>query len=282
VKRVAAWKLLVDNHFFPTRDVAERWIMAGKVISGDSRIDKPGQLIPVAAQIRLKDHDRRFVSRGGLKLDHALTVFALPLEGRIALDCGASTGGFTDCLLQRGAARVYAVDAGYGQLSGKLRADPRVANMERTNLGDPRLLNLEPSPDIVTLDLSYLSLRDALPLAVRILAGVGDIVALVKPLFEVEDSHVRRTGAVHQRSTYTFVLRQLVDYCGSQGYPVMGVTHSPIRGGAGTEEYFVFIRLPGNSEQRPKDSHALVQEIDVAVDFWNRATGESAAAPQQE
>src|SRR5579859_7423477 len=177
--------LLAERGIFDTQEEARRWVMSGKVLVNGQRIDKPGMLVPGDAVLDVQGR-RRYASRGGYKLEAALAHFHVAAAGRAALDSGASTGGFTDCLLQHGAALVYAVEVGYGQLTGRLRADPRVRNLEHTNLGDPRLHTLDPLPTLITLDLSYLSLTKALPLAAPLLAPAGHILALLKPLFEVE------------------------------------------------------------------------------------------------
>src|SRR5947209_1984001 len=177
--------LLVERGLFDSIDQARRWVMAGKVLVNDQRFEKPGML--VARNVILHVQGRsRYASRAGYKLEAALQHFTVDVAGRVALDCGASTGGFTDCLLQHGAALVYAVEVGYGQLLGRLRADARVRNLERTNLSDLSPLMLDPPPTLITLDLSYLSLTAALPIAATLLASQGQILALLKPLFEVE------------------------------------------------------------------------------------------------
>jgi 23S rRNA (cytidine1920-2'-O)/16S rRNA (cytidine1409-2'-O)-methyltransferase len=187
--------LLVERGLFSTIDESRRWVMAGQVLVDGQRVDKPGTAVAVDAALVVLAR-RQFASRGGLKLHAALEHWGIAVAGRVALDCGASTGGFTDCLLQHGAAQVYAVEAGYGQLLGRLRADGRVRSMERTNLGAIALGSLDPAPSLITLDLSYLSLTAALPLAAALLAPQGDVVALFKPLFEVNDAQARRTGVL--------------------------------------------------------------------------------------
>jgi 23S rRNA (cytidine1920-2'-O)/16S rRNA (cytidine1409-2'-O)-methyltransferase len=187
--------VVMERALFADEDEARRWVMAGQVLVNNQRVDKPGLAVAVDADIRIRGR-QRYASRGGYKLAAALDALRVPVAGRVALDCGASTGGFTDCLLQRGARLVYAVEAGYGQLLGRLRADPRVRNLERTNLGSLSAERFDPRPSLVTLDLSYLSLVSALPQAAPLLAPDGDVLALFKPLFEVEDATARRSGAL--------------------------------------------------------------------------------------
>lgn len=208
-KRPLAAYLVAAEHF-ASEDEAGRWIMAGQVLVNGQRVDKPGAMIPAGARIEVRGR-RRYASRGGYKLAAALDHFAVPVAGRVALDCGASTGGFTDCLLQRGASLVYAIDAGYGQLAGRLRADPHVHTLERTNLGDLSPGMLTPRPQLITLDLSYLSLTLALPQAAPLLAPAGDILALFKPLFEVEDAEAGRTGRVNDQALIVAALRRVLD-----------------------------------------------------------------------
>jgi 23S rRNA (cytidine1920-2'-O)/16S rRNA (cytidine1409-2'-O)-methyltransferase len=231
--------LLVQQGLFDTSDEARRWIMAGQVLVNEQRVDKPGTLISPDATLRVLGR-RRYASRGGYKLEAALEYFRMDVTGQTVLDCGASTGGFTDCLLQHGAALVYAVEAGYGQLVGRLRADPRVRNLERTNLGDPVLLTLAPSPTLITLDLSYLSLTKALPLAIQLLAPTGHILALLKPLFEVESAEARRTGQIDDPALLITALRRVIDAGISAGLQPQGAAKLALPPRHGVTEFFVY------------------------------------------
>ena len=230
--------LLVERGLFETADEARRWVMAGQVLVNGQRLDKPGMPVPVDALLRMLGR-RRYASRGGLKLEAALEHFALPVAERVALDSGASTGGFTDCLLQHGAALVYAVEAGYGQLLGRLRAHPSVRNLERTNLGDSVLLALDPRPTLISLDLSYLSLTKALPLAAEILAPAGEIVALLKPLFEVESAAARRSGQVDDAALLVAALHQVLAAGAAAGLTPLGAAKLALRPRHGVAEFFV-------------------------------------------
>jgi 23S rRNA (cytidine1920-2'-O)/16S rRNA (cytidine1409-2'-O)-methyltransferase len=191
-----AWERMVADGLVQSRADAERWILLGRVFIGGSPVTHAGQPLSVCAPLTVRGMDARYISKGGYKLEGALVAFGLNLSGRVAIDAGASTGGFTDCLIKGGCARVYAVDAGYGQLHGTLRNHPAVVNLERTNIGDPSLLKLNPPPTLGTVDLSYLSLRKAVPIFASILGGRGELLCLVKPLFEIEDPQARRKGAV--------------------------------------------------------------------------------------
>jgi 23S rRNA (cytidine1920-2'-O)/16S rRNA (cytidine1409-2'-O)-methyltransferase len=210
------------------------------------------------ALLTVKAAPHPYASKGGLKLEGALRSFGVSPEGLVCLDVGASTGGFTDCLLCHGAARVYAVDVGFGQLSGRLRADPRVVNLERTNLADPALLCLDPPPVLASVDLSYLSLRKAVPLLARILP-MGTLLCLVKPLFEVEDAQARRTGQIPDTALAPLLLHLCQDLA-AQGHAVRDVTHSPITGNASTREFFLHVQA-GQGEGAPD----LASAIDTAI-----------------
>lgn len=229
-------ELLVERGFFEDTRVARGPIMAGKVIVSGQREDKPGTPVPLDAEVRVKGQDVPFVGRGGLKLAHALSVFGVDVIGAVVLDAGASTGGFTDCLLQRGAARVYAVDVGFGQLAGKLRADPRVVNLERTNISDIKPGVLVPAPEMAVVDLSYLSLVKAVPIVARLIDGRGDIIALVKPLFEDARPSAADDPGVHRE-----VLARLVSQFDRKGFGVLGLTRSPVLGSSGTVEFLIWL-----------------------------------------
>jgi len=242
--------------------------MAGHVLVADRPLDKAGAQVPVDADLRVRGI-RAFASRGGDKLAFALLCFGIEAHGRIALDAGASTGGFTDCLLRHGAARVYAVEVGFGQLLGRLRQDPRVVSMERTNIGDLGAESLRPAPDLVTLDLSYLPLGTAWRTIQPLLAAGTDIVSLVKPLFEVDDGRARRTGIIEGAAPYLDLLARLVDECVSMGWSALGVAASPIRGSRGTVEFLLHARNSPHVGDRP-DVHAAVE---AAVNPADGATG---------
>lgn len=218
--------------------------MAGQVLVNGQRFDKPGMRVERDAAIRVRGR-RRYVSRGGYKLEAALAYFDVNVAGRAALDSGTSTGGFTDCLLQHGARLVYAVEAGHGQLVGSLRADARVRNLERTNLGDPMLTALDPRPSLITLDLSYLSLAQALPLAAAILAPEGDVLALVKPLFEVESAEARRTGRIEDSALLVAVLRRVMEAGIRAGLVPRGVAKLALQPRHGVAEYIAHFARGG-------------------------------------
>lgn len=230
--------LLVQQGLFGATDEARRWIMAGQVLVNEQRVDKPGTLVFPDATLRVLGR-RRYASRGGYKLEAALEYFRVNVTGQTALDCGASTGGFTDCLLQHGASLVYAVEAGYGQLLGRLRSDSRVRNLERINLSDPQLQTLDPHPVLITLDLSYLSLTKALPIAVPLLSPTGHILALLKPLFEVESAEARRTGQIEDLALLVTALHRVLDAGGAAGLQPLGAAKLALPPRHGVTEFFV-------------------------------------------
>ena len=239
------WRVLVDQGFFADKDTAARWIMAGAVLVNEQRIDKPGTAVAADAEVRVKGLDMRYVGRGGYKLEGALADFHIPVTGRVALDTGASTGGFTDCLLQHGAAKVYSIDVGFGQLAGKLRNDTRVVNMEKTNIGAVLRSQLNPAPSLAALDLSYLSLQKAVPIVTVLLAEPFDLLCLVKPLFEVVDAEARRSGHLAVEA-YPALLHELAQYMEHSGLHMAGVTHSHIQGHNSTDEFFFWLQSHRN------------------------------------
>ena len=232
--------LLAERGVFDTEDEARRWVMSGKVLVNGQRIDKPGMLVPGDAVLHVQG-SRRYASRGGYKLEVALAHFHVTAAGRAALDCGASTGGFTDCLLQHGAALVYAVEVGYGQLVGRLRADPRVRNLERTNLSDLAPAALDPPPTLITLDLSYLSLTKALPIAAHLLEPEGEVLALLKPLFEVDSATARRTGHIEDPALLVAALQQVLQAGAEAGLAPLGAAKLALRPRHGVVEFFVYL-----------------------------------------
>lgn len=229
--------LLAERGIFESAQEARPWIMTGQVLVNEQLIDKPGMLVPRDAVLRVRGR-RRYVSRGGYKLEAAIEHFLVNMAGRVALDCGASTGGFTDCLLQHGARLVYAVEVGYGQLVGSLRADARVRNLERTNLSDLVSSDLEPPPSLVTLDLSYLSLTKALPIAAALVEPEGYILSLLKPLFEVESPEARRSGQVADPALLVTALRRVLE--AGAGLVPLGAAKLALKPRHGVTEFFVY------------------------------------------
>ncbi len=252
--------LLVARGLAESRQRAQGLIMAGQVLVDGLRVDKAGTAVRDTAEITLKGNPLPFVSRGGLKLQKALDVFScLDLHGACAMDAGASTGGFTDCMLQHGAAKVYAVDVGYGQLAWQLRQDPRVVCMERTNV---RYLTSEQIPeplDFVSIDVSFISLKLILPPVRALLKETGQVVALVKPQFEAGKEKVGKKGVVRDAAVHLEVLEQFMTHAKDSGLHVRDLTFSPVRGPEGNIEYLAHLTRT-DSPTYQGELKALVEE----------------------
>jgi 23S rRNA (cytidine1920-2'-O)/16S rRNA (cytidine1409-2'-O)-methyltransferase len=239
---------LVEQGLCETREKAKRAILAGTVRVNDQVARKPGDTVKMADRLTLTMPER-YVSRGGFKLDHALTFFDVTVHGRTVIDLGASTGGFTDCLLQRGAARVYAIDVGHGQLAWKLRHDSRVVVMEKVNARELTAhsfpVSFEPT-HLVVIDCSFISLRKLLPNAVALLAPCGSIVALIKPQFEAGKFEADRgAGVITDPAIHARVLKELEQFVETLPLAWKGVTESPLLGPAGNKEFFVLLEKTG-------------------------------------
>jgi 23S rRNA (cytidine1920-2'-O)/16S rRNA (cytidine1409-2'-O)-methyltransferase len=233
---------LVEMGLVQSRQRAQALIMAGKVLVDDLPVDKPGTRISSAQHIVLSDEDIPYVSRGGLKLKGALEALKIDLQGLVCLDVGASTGGFTDCLLQHGARRVYTVDVGYGQLAWKLRQDPRVRVIERTNI---RYMPAEALPcpvDLITIDVSFISLKIVVPAVIKFLKKEARVLALIKPQFEVGKGMVGKGGVVRDSVLHATVVKDLSFFFKKKGFRVESVIPSPLRGPKGNQEFFISLR----------------------------------------
>jgi 23S rRNA (cytidine1920-2'-O)/16S rRNA (cytidine1409-2'-O)-methyltransferase len=241
VKKDRIDKILVDRGLTQSRERARALIMAGQVVVADHVAEKPGQMVPVAAVVRLKGELLPFVSRGGLKLQKALDEFNIDVTGLTILDVGASTGGFTDCLLQRGAAKVIAVDVGYGQLAWKLRQDERVVNLEKTNIRYLTPDKLPLIPDLAVIDASFISLAKVLPATLTLLKDEAVIIALIKPQFEVGRGEVGKGGVVRDAVKHREVVAAISSFAENLGLKVRGVTESPILGPKGNREFLIFM-----------------------------------------
>jgi 23S rRNA (cytidine1920-2'-O)/16S rRNA (cytidine1409-2'-O)-methyltransferase len=235
--------LLVQAGLAPTRARAQALVLGGQVVVGESRVDKPGTRVAVDSVLRLKGEVLPFVSRGGLKLQHALQHFGLTVQGSVAADIGSSTGGFTDCLLQAGAVRVHAVDVGYGQLHEKLRADARVVPHERTNARFLKPDVLGEPVDVLVVDVSFISLTLVLPAVVPLLREGGHLVALVKPQFEVGKGKVGKGGVVRDEAARAEAVEKVQTAAERLGLRLLGVTDSPILGPAGNREALLAARV---------------------------------------
>ncbi len=237
-------KLLIKKGLVSSRERAKALILEGRVLVNRSPVDKAGTLIDESAEIVLRGEDLPYASRGGLKLKAALEHFNIRLDGLVIMDVGASTGGFTDCMLQKGAKRVYAVDVGYGQLSWKLRKDPRVVVLERTNI---RYLTGDSVPekvDFATIDVSFISLLKVVPKVLEFLKNGGGILALIKPQFEVGKGEVDKGGVIKSVEKRMNVVRSITEDFESLGLDVQGVFESPVKGQKGNIEFFIYMTKP--------------------------------------
>ncbi len=233
-------KLLLEKGLVSSRRRAQALVMEGKVKVDDKRVTKPGTKVDESALVEILEKDMPFVSRGGVKLAHALDHFRIRVDGVVAMDVGASTGGFTDCLLQRGAEKVFAVDVGYGQLDWKLRNDSRVIVLERENI---RYLTPEKIPepvDIAVIDVSFISLRLVIPAVEKFLAPGGKLVALIKPQFEVGKGKVGKGGVVRDPEEHRRVVAEISEFVTTAGWDLQGIVESPLLGPKGNREFFLF------------------------------------------
>lgn len=230
--------LLVKRQLIESREKAKRLIMAGLVYSEHIRLDKPGMKVDETIPITIKGKECPYVSRGGLKLEKALHEFGISMTGKVLVDVGSSTGGFTDCALQHGAKLSYAIDVGYNQLDWKLRNDERVIVMERTNFRyvTPDMIN-RGMPTIATIDVSFISLRLILPVLKQLLAPNSDVIALIKPQFEAGKDQVGKGGIVREQHIHQQVIEQIISFADDEQYILLNLTYSPITGGKGNIEY---------------------------------------------
>ena len=259
--------LLFEKGLAPSRERAQRLIMAGSVYVNEQKSDKPGTAVPCDAKIEVRGADIPFVSRGGLKLNKAVERFGLTLDGVTAMDIGASTGGFTDCMLQNGAKRVYAVDVGYGQLAWKLRTDERVVNLERTNIRYVTPGQLGERLDFASVDVSFISLRLVLPVLMELLKEGGEAVCLIKPQFEAGKGKVGKKGVVREPEIHLEVIEAVTAVARSLGFSLLHLDFSPVRGPEGNIEYLMHLKKDGKGgcfegcdpESLVKESHLVLQ-----------------------
>ncbi|AEJ43600.1 TlyA family RNA methyltransferase [Alicyclobacillus acidocaldarius] len=254
--------LLVARGLYASREAARRAIMAGLVRVDGVRADKPGFKVADSAHVEVERPNREYASRGGLKLERALDTFGIEVNGRIAIDVGASTGGFTDCLLQRGARLVYAVDVGYGQLAWRLRQDERVRVMERTNFRYVDAAQFDPRPDLAVMDVSFISIRLLFPKLSEVCLPDADIVSLIKPQFEAGRERVGKGGIVRDPEVHRAVLLDILKSIESRGWCCRGLTYSPITGGDGNLEFLGWFRMhpdPDETRRWMTESHRVVE-----------------------
>lgn len=258
MKKVRLDQLVFERGYTESRERAKTTVMSGLVYVNGQKADKPGMPVDPEAKLEVRGDTLPFVSRGGYKLDKALKVFPVDPAGKVCIDCGASTGGFTDVLLQHGAAKVYSVDVGYGQLAWKLRSDDRVVNLERTNL---RYITKEQIPeelDLAVMDVSFISIRLVLPAVKELLKPGADYICLIKPQFEAGREEVGKKGVVRDPAVHEEVVRGILDFAPSIGFSVMGLDYSPIRGPEGNIEYICWLKN-GDYDAEPVDPAAVVK-----------------------
>lgn len=254
--------LLVQQGLAETREKAKRMVMAGLVYANEERYEKPGEKVPVDLEFTIKGKVMPYVSRGGLKLEKALKTFDLTVAGKILIDIGSSTGGFTDCALQNGALMSYAVDVGYNQLAWKLRQDERVKVMERTNFRYMTPADLDGQmPNFASIDVSFISLTLILPVLKTLLVANSDVVALVKPQFEAGKDQVGKKGIVRDPKIHKEVLNRIITFAENEGYDICNLSYSPITGGDGNIEFLLHLGWEGTKEQGENNLKQNVDEI---------------------
>ena len=254
--------LLVENGLAESRERAKTMIMEGNVLVDEKKIDKCGTLVKEEAKIRLLKEDFPFVSRGGLKLKKAIESFNIDLNEKTAADIGASTGGFTDCMLQNGAIKVYAIDVGYGQLAWKLRQDDRVVNLERVNIRYVTEENIPELLDFISIDVAFISLEKVLPVAKKFLKDDGKIVALIKPQFEAGKDKVGKKGVVKDANIHIEVINKIIAFCRTEKLSIIDLTFSPIKGPEGNIEYLIYLEknLNNSDNFNEENVNIIVQE----------------------
>ncbi|PRR78805.1 16S/23S rRNA (cytidine-2'-O)-methyltransferase TlyA [Clostridium liquoris] len=241
--------LLVDKGIFSSRERARASIMAGEIFVNGVRVDKCGEKVKENAHIEFKGDQMPYVSRGGYKLEKAIKSFNINLKDKVCLDIGSSTGGFTDCMLQNGAKKVFSIDVGYGQLAWKLRVDPRVVCMERTNFRYVTPEDIGEYADFASIDVSFISLEKVIPAALNILNDNGCIAALIKPQFEAGRDKVGKKGVVREKSTHEEVIQKIIDFVKALNLKIIGIQFSPIKGPEGNIEYLIYFTKDKNYEE---------------------------------
>ena len=240
--------LVTERGITESREKAKAVIMAGEIYVNNQKADKAGQSYDEDVNIEFRGKKLKYVSRGGLKLEKAIKEFNLNLSDKITMDIGASTGGFTDCMLQNGAKKVYSIDVGYGQLAWKLRNDERVVNMERTNMRNVTSEQVTDKIDFFSIDVSFISLKLLLPVAYKLLADNAQAVCLIKPQFEAGRGKVGKKGVVRDPAVHVEVVESIYNFCLDNGYSILGLDFSPIKGPEGNIEYLIYIKKSDNPE----------------------------------
>ena len=258
---------LCQNGYAQSRERAKALIMSGIVFVNEQKVDKAGEMIAEDAKVEVRGHDIGYVSRGGLKLEKAMTHFSISLDGMVCMDIGASTGGFTDCMLQNGAKKVYSVDVGYGQFAWKLRQDPRVVCMEKTNIRYVTPEDIDDVLDFASVDVSFISLTKVLPAAYALLKDGGQMVCLIKPQFEAGREKVGKKGVVRDKAVHEEVIERIITFALENGFSVHHLEYSPIKGPEGNIEYLVHIEKSDEAiKEESVDIHAVVEAAHGELD----------------
>ena len=259
--------LLVEKNIISSREKAKACIMEGKVYVDGQKVDKAGEKVNSDANIEYRGDTLKYVSRGGLKLEKAMNEYDISLENKVCMDIGASTGGFTDCMLQNGACKVFSVDVGYGQFAWKLRTDERVVCMERTNIRYVTPDDIGELLDFASIDVSFISLKKIMPATLNLLKESGEVVALIKPQFEAGREKVGKKGVVREKETHKEVVYGIVDYLLEQDLNVLGVNYSPIKGPEGNREYLVYFTKDKAkiSEFKREDVESVVETSHIEI-----------------
>ncbi|NLL04511.1 MAG: TlyA family RNA methyltransferase [Clostridiaceae bacterium] len=254
--------LLVNKGLFESREKARSSIMAGVVFVAGNKEDKPGLKVDIESEIMIKENVHPYVSRGGLKLEKAIKVFNIDLKGKTAMDIGASTGGFTDCMLKNGAAKVFAVDVGYGQLAWQLRNDERVVCMERTNIRYVEREQIGTLVDFASVDVSFISLKKVIPVAIKLMTDEGELMCLIKPQFEAGRDKVGKHGVVRDPIVHEDVIKDIITFVLETGLKVKGLDFSPIKGPEGNIEYLIYL----SKKEGKIDLQNLYNEVSKVVE----------------
>lgn len=255
--------LLVEKGYFPTRQKAQYAIKQKCIFVEEQLIDKPSKMVEEESKIEIRGEVLQFVSRGGLKLQKAIEVFQIDLQDKIAMDIGASTGGFTDCMLQNGVKKVYAIDVGHEQLIDSLRKDDRVINLEGTNIKEVSEEKLE-KVDFISIDVSFISLTQVLKKAYQFLKQDGDMVTLIKPQFEAGPETLNKNGVVKDKKIHAKVIEKIMLYAGSLGFMVQNLEYSPIKGGNGNIEYLLYLKKQQNHFDVFEKRESIKQVVEIA------------------
>ena len=260
--------MMVERGLAESREKAKIYIMSGEVFVDGQREDKAGSTFDEKAEIEYKGKVQKYVSRGGLKLEKAMEVFPIDLEGKICMDIGASTGGFTDCMLQNGACKVYSIDVGYGQLAWKLRNDDRVICMEKTNFRYLTKEDIDDRPDFASVDVSFISLSKILPAAFEILSDEAEMVCLIKPQFEAGKEKVGKKGVVRDKKVHEEVIENVISFAKETGFAILGLDYSPVKGPEGNIEYLLHISKKSGTDAGDTDvfTEGTVQKAHSVLD----------------